>query len=101
MRHGRESSSGTTPNADRFELGGELFEKISCFLALVRGKRRRRSDLALMQVRFDRDYGVLLGPHRTPTQPSKPSGRSPEQRSDIEQINYHRGVWSCLRSSAD
>ena len=90
MRHDPESSSGTNSNANRFELGRELFEKISRLRTSVRGKRGRRSDLAIVEGTFDRDYRILLGPHQTPAQASKPSDRSPEQRSGIEQITYHR-----------
>ena len=64
---------------ERFELVGKLFKKIRRFLTSIRRKRRRRSHLILVKVRFDRDCRIPLGPDTSLAQPPELSSGGTER----------------------
>ncbi len=65
------------------ELVGELLQQICRFPTLIGRERRRGSHLILIEVRFDRDYRVALGPKRAPAQPSELTSGGAEQPGDL------------------
>ena len=76
-------------SAKRLQFFSELFQEIRSFNALVGREGVSRSCMVPVEIGFDRDYLIALGPDRPPRQSSELGGGDPEQRRDFQQFIGH------------